>query len=316
MDLSVIIVNWNSEDYVYNCLKSIYRETGHLEFEVIVVDGGSFDGCGKMVEEHCPEVRFLQLQNNVGFAAANNAGVDLARGRNVLFLNPDTEVIGDALGALSRAIDELKNPGVVGARLLNSDGSVQDSSVMAYPTILNQLFNSKWLRWRLPNSRLWGNSCLFRDGGGVEAVEAISGACALMRRDVCEAIGRFSLGYFMYAEDLDLSYKCTLQGRSNYYVPTATVTHHGDGSVTRAKSNFAVVMAADAMRRYFQRYRGRFYATLYRFTMGSAALVRIPLISVGMATGTGREKLAGALDKWKVILRWALGREAWVHDYQ
>jgi N-acetylglucosaminyl-diphospho-decaprenol L-rhamnosyltransferase len=316
MDLSVIIVNWNSEDFVHNCLKSIFRETEDLEFEVIVVDGGSFDGCGKMVEEHFPEVRFLQLQNNVGFAAANNAGVDLAKGRNVLFLNPDTEVIGDALGTLSRAIDELENPGVVGARLLNSDGSVQDSSVMAYPTILNQLFNSKWLRRRLPDSGLWGNSCLFREGGQSEAVEAISGACALMRRDICDAIGRFSLGYFMYAEDLDLSYKCTVQGRSNYYVPTATVTHHGDGSVTRAKSNFAVVMAADAMRRYFQLYRGQLYATLYRVTMGSAALVRIPLISLGMAMGTRQKNLEGSHDKWKAILRWALGREAWVLDYK
>ena len=316
MDLSVIIVNWNSEDFVRNCLKSIYKETKDLKFEVIVIDGGSFDGCGKMVQKHFPQVRFLQLQDNVGFAAANNAGVDLAKGRNVLFLNPDTEVIGNALGTLSQTIDLLKNPGVVGARLLNSDGSVQDSSVMAYPSILNQVLNSKWLRRRFPNSKLWGNACLFRDSREPEVVEAISGACALMRRDVCEAIGRFSLGYFMYSEDLDLSYKCTVQGRLNYYVPTAVVTHHGDGSVTRAKSNFAVIMAADAMRRFFRFHRGQIYATLYRIGMGGTALVRIPLISLGMMSGTGRDKLQGSMGKWIAILRWALGREAWILDYR
>lgn len=314
MDLSIIIVNWNSRDFVRSSLGSIFENTKDIEFEVIVVDSGSFDGCAEMVGTEFPDVRFVQSKENVGFAMANNIGFDFATGRNVLFLNPDTRVVGPALSRMCKAVDEMENPGVVGCRLLNGDGSLQDSCVMSFPTILNQLLNANWLRKCFPQSKLWGNACLFSNREFPCEVEAISGACLMMRRQTCEEVGRFTLGYFMYSEDLDLGYKCFRKGYKNAYVPVAEVIHYGDGSVNSAKSNFAVVMAADAIRRFFERYRGAFYATVYRVAMSCAAAGR--LVMLGIRRVVRRSGNGDAEVRWWSIFRWSMGMEAWVLKYK
>ena len=116
--LSIIIVNWNSKDYVRNCIASIRAHTSSIEYEIIVVDSGSFDGCGRMLQSIYPEVHFVQSNLNVGFARANNLGAESARGRVLLFLNPDTEVMNGAIERLYRNVSSLPDTGVLGCRLL------------------------------------------------------------------------------------------------------------------------------------------------------------------------------------------------------
>src|SRR5438309_590446 len=154
-DLSVIIVNWNSATFTKQCLASIFANAGALNIEVIVVDNASYDGCAEMVGVEFPDVTFVQSQRNLGFSGANNLALGRASGRNVLFLNPDTEIEGSALQVLLSAVDSIPDAGMVGARLLNSDLSLQTTCITALPSILNQALSCDYLRYTIPRWRIW-----------------------------------------------------------------------------------------------------------------------------------------------------------------
>ena len=303
MDLSIIIVNWKSGAYVRKCLASIFACTEGPALEVIVVDNASFDDCGAIVAREFPAVRFIQSDENIGFGRANNLGFQHSHGRVLLFLNPDTEVAGPAIRVLFEHLERLPRAGAVGCRLLNADRSVQTSCVQSFPTILNQMLDSDFLRRRFPKSPLWGIAPLYAAGREPSEVEAVEGACIMMRREVFASIGMFSPDYFMYTEDIDLCYKARREKWENYYVPEASIVHFGDGSVRNAKSNFAVVMAVESLWRFFRKYRGAAYAGGYRGALFLAAAGRLALLSVAARRGSAL--------KWFAILRWTVGLENW-----
>lgn len=314
MDLSIIIVNWKSKDYLRKCVASIYAETKGFNFEIVVIDSASFDGSGEMLAQEFPQVRFIQSQENLGFSKANNVAFQASTGEVVLFLNPDTEVVGPAINKLFTALQELPNIGIVGARLLNTDGSLQTSCVQAFPTILNQLLNAEALRRLTPEANLWGMRALFSPEQRPAPVEMISGACMMMRREVFERIGQFSLDYFMYAEDTDLCFKARRLGLTNYYVGTAVVVHHGGGSSQQARSNFANVMVFESNSRFLRKWRGNIYSRCYRLVMGAAALVRfliLVVLSPVLLAVKGVARWKSACSKWLAIFRWGIGLWRW-----
>jgi GT2 family glycosyltransferase len=308
-DLSIIIVNWKSAGYVRKCLESVYKHTTGLRFEVIVVDGGSFDGCGEMLAREFPEARFIQCQSNVGFARANNLGYEQARGEVVCFLNPDTELAGPALNVLHRALASVPGAGIIGAKLMNTNGTLQISCVASFPTILNQVLDFEVLRRAFPRLGLWGMAPLFCAGEELAEAEVLSGACLMMARATFEKIGRFSEDYFMYSEDVDLCYKAHRAGAKNYYMPAAVVVHHGGGSSGSSASGFSAVMMRESRWRYFRKFRGRTYAAGYRLSMAAAAVVRCGLLAPAMplASAQRRMGLKNSLHKWLNIFRWAAG---------
>ena len=316
MDLSIIIVNWNSRDYLRKCLASVFAETRGIDFEVLVIDSASFDGCGEMLREHFPQVRFIQSEKNVGFARANNAAFAVSRGGCVLFLNPDTELVGPAVNTLYERLRSFPNAGAVGCRLLNTDRTVQTSCIQSIPTILNQLLDSEFLRARWPRSKLWGMAPLYEAPDGPREVEAISGACVMLKRETFERVGRFSEDYFMYAEDIDLSYKVRQVGCSNYYVPDAAVVHHGGSSAGKAPGNFSVVMMREAIWRFLRKTRGDLYGFVYRQVMCASALCRLLVLGVAAPLGfAGSSGSSESSRKWRAILRWSLNREVCVRQY-
>src|SRR5690348_3920993 len=211
-DLSILIVNWNSVAFLRDCLESIYANTKAIQFEVVVVDNASHDGCEQMLATEFGSVRFIQSGSNLGFARANNLAFQASSGRNVLFLNPDTEVLGSALERLVRFLDENPRAGIVGPKLLNSDGSIQTSCIRSFPTILNEALDTDLLRRLFPRSRWWGIGPLFENRTAPAAVDAVSGASLMIRRNVFEAAGLFTTSYFMYAEDVDLCFKARRAG--------------------------------------------------------------------------------------------------------
>jgi N-acetylglucosaminyl-diphospho-decaprenol L-rhamnosyltransferase len=318
--LSIIIVNFRSANYLERCLSSIYNSPLNLDFEVIVVDSGSFDGSAEMLETRFPAVLFIQSEN-IGFARANNLGVASSSGRYLLFLNPDTEVVANALEQLVRTADSVNDTGIIGCKLLNADGTIQTSCVQAFPTILNQMLNAEVLRQRFPNSRLWGISSLLRGNRAPCNVEAISGACMLSRREVFQAVGGFSEDYFMYSEDIDLCYKVKATGLSNYIVPSAEVIHFGGASSKSRGSTFSDVMIFNARYKFFRTHRGLVYAAAYRVATVAAACGRLVLLfGSAVLTATAPDRLRGdasfAWEKWKAILRWSLGLERWVANFR
>jgi GT2 family glycosyltransferase len=317
LQLSIIIVNWNSKDYVRKCLHSVYANTSGIAFEIIVVDGASYDGCGEMLAREFPQVRFVQSEKNVGFGRANNLGFEYSRGESILFLNPDTELEGSAINVLYAALASLKDAGIVGARLLNTDGSLQMSCVQAFPTILNQFLVADVLMRAFPRLSFWGTAPLFDTDRPMEA-EMLSGACLMLRRTVFEKIGKFSSDYFMYSEDLDLCYQSRRAGCKNYHVPAAIIIHHGSGSSQQSQSDFSEVMMRESIYRFLTKIHGKCYGAVFRASVSVNALGRLTLIALllpfQIARG-GQNPTRNSFRKWKAILRWTLGLESWVGNY-
>jgi len=318
LQLSIIIVNWNSKDYLRKCLQSIYANTREISFEIIVVDGASFDGCGEMLAREFPEVKFVQSEKNVGFARANNLGFGQSRGDCILFLNPDTEVVGEAINTLHNFLKESRGAGIVGAKLLNTDGSVQTSCVQAFPTILNQFFDAEILRRAFPRLSFWGMKPLFSADKKPAAVEVLSGACQMLTRTAFEKIGGFSEDYFLYAEDLDLCYKTRLAGFKNYFVPAAAVIHHGGGSSRPSQNVFLTVLMRESVYRFLKKFRGHWYGTAFRVSLALNALGRLALLLILFPFRLIRGETTAACDpirRWTAILKWTMGLGRSVHDH-
>jgi len=315
MDVSIIIVNWNSAAFLRQCLASIYRNTAGIDFEVIVVENASFDGSREIVDNEFPHAAFIQSHNNLGFAKANNLGVAQARGTRLLFLNPDTEVLGDAVSQMAGVFVQRPDSGAVGCKLLNTDGSLQTSCLLPFPTILNQALSAEALLCVASKIGVWGIKPLFVDMKGIWPVQAISGACLMVNRDTFYTVGGFSSDYFMYTEDIDLCYKIWKAGFINYYANTAEVLHHGGGSSNRRKeSSFADIQMSESVYKFLRKTRGSLYANGYRLAMTFVALARIGLISVFFMLSLGMSRslpLRYSFTKWISILRWSLMLEKW-----
>jgi GT2 family glycosyltransferase len=318
MDLSIVIVNWNSSRYLQKCLHSVYKHTRGLKFEVIVIDAGSFDGCREMLHKDFPQVKFIQSEKNVGFARANNFAASQASGYVLVFLNPDTELHGPAVRIIYEATIAVPEAGTLGARLLNADGTLQTSCIQALPTVVNQFLDGDRFRKWFPHAALWGTAPLWATSLDPVAVEGVSGACLVTPRKVFEKVGGFSEDYFMYYEDMDYCRKTLSMGLRNYYVPRAELVHHGGRSSDGQKSMFSAVMMAESGWRYFRKHHGAVVAALFRCSLGVKASSRTCLLAltyVLVRSRTERKRIGSIFRKWVRVFRWASGGERWVADY-
>lgn len=312
MDLSIIIINWNSKGYLRECLKSVPQAAADLEYEILVIDNASYDGSAEMLAQEFPHVTFIQSERNLGFSGANNRAARQAKGDFLLFLNPDTLVMGNSLGILVDAVRKLPHAGAVGAKLLNTDRTLQTSCVQSFPTVLNQVLDCELLRRWFARSHFWGMAALFNGSHEPVSVEAISGACFMVKRHVFECLGGFDERYFMYSEDIDLAYRIHQEGFKSYYVPQAVLVHHGGGSSNKAANGFSNVMLRESIYRFMRLHHGWPQAACYRLSIAISALFRLPLV-VGVSMLHQRSDLNGRarLGKWISIFRWSLGMESW-----
>jgi GT2 family glycosyltransferase len=311
MDLSIIIVNWNSTDYLRHCLVSVFAKTQGVSVEVVVVDNASYDdSCEELIRREFPSVVFYGSKSNLGFARGSNLGYELSSGRTLLFLNPDTEIQDDVFAVMVHELESAAEVGAVGVRLLNSDGSLQTSCVQSYPTILNQLLDSELLRTKLPNSRLWGTKPLFANTPDPARVDAISGACLMVKREVFEQVDKFDDNYFMYVEDLDLCRRITAAGYSIQYLNDRTVVHHGGKSSAVQGRHIANLRQQKAIMQFFNATRGRWYSFLYRAGLVVVAVARLVILGAlvpfwMLAHLPSNWKVS--VQKWASILKWAIG---------
>jgi hypothetical protein len=253
-DLSIIIVSWNVRELLQSCLASIAAGMGQLAVETIVVDSGSSDGSPEMVGEQFPWVRLLARPDNVGFPQGNNIGLAEAYGRYLLLLNPDTEIVGEALTAMVAYLEAHPDAGVVGGQLLNPDGTVQ-SSRRRFPTVATAFFESTWLQPLAPKSLL--RRYYAEDIGDEETadVDWVKGACLMTRRTILEQVGPLDADYFMYSEELDWCKRIKTAGWRVVYLPEAKIIHHegksSEQAITARHINFQ-----RAKLRYFHKYHG------------------------------------------------------------
>ncbi len=319
MNLSIIIVNYNSKDYLDACLDSIKNCRIQALHEIIVVDNASYDGCGDLIGRKYPEVIFVQSEKNGGFAYANNLGYSHSKGKSLLFLNPDTEVMGTTIDDLYMLLFADKNAGGIGCMLLNSDHTVQESCIQAFPNIFNQLIDSKVLRRITSGWKIWGNSALMREPDGIPSdVQVVSGACFMVKKEVFIEVGMFSEDYFLYAEDLDICYKIKEAGYRVLYNGKSHVVHHGGGSTTvQSESQFSNILMRESVFRFMIKNKGIAYAYTYRFSVSLASVGRIIVLMVMVPLSyrkNSQRRAKYSINKWIRILKWSMGGERWTRE--
>lgn len=302
------------------CLKSVIDNTNGLSYEIIVVDNASYDGCDEVVNQYADVAKLVQSGSNLGFARANNLGYRHSKGQLLLFLNPDTEIIGDALKNMWQTYSSLQKPGCLGCKVLNSDGTVQTSCVQTFPTIMNQFLAAEVFLKLFPKSRFWGMKPLYDDCENAVEVEVVAGSCLLVHRISFEKVGLFSEEYFMYAEDLDLCYKMGEVGYRNYYAGGASVVHHGGGSTkSTGRSAFSAVLMRDSVRKFLRKSRGNLYSIAFVFSVQLASLARMSLFLMmypaALLKLIDRSNLDNSFRKWRNIFLWSVGGESWLRSY-
>ena len=320
-DLSVLIVNWNSREFLRKCLATIYATTHNLAFEVIVVDNASFDGAAEMVAAEFPEVRFIQSQTNLGFARANNLAFEHSRGKAVLLLNPDTEILGDAIPKMFSTLQALPDAGIVGCKLLNTDLSIQTPCIKRFPSILGEILSIEWLRLKWPGSRLWSIDPLFTDRPDPVRVDAVCGACQMIPREVFASVGGLSSKYFMYAEDIEISSAALSHGKKTYYLGSAKIIHHGGQSSSgKDRGNrWVSIMQKEAMWQFFRATRGNGYAARYRIAIALVSLfwlTAVILLSPALLVLRGSNGMVRIWRKWGGALQWAVGLEKLTNKFK
>lgn len=223
MDLSIIIVNWNTKELVADCVKSIIANTGNISFEIIVVDNGSEDRSVEALEMlKFNNLRIISNNKNLGFAKANNMGIKIAKGEYILLLNSDTEVKKGVIEKMVEFGKSRDDVGVVGAKLLNRDGSLQES-VFNLPT-LGRTIRQYWFGQKGLLDKLSPK------GKQPVEVEAVVGAALLITPQAKEKVGGLSERYFMYFEDLDYCRRVRRVGLKVFYLPGAEVFHYHGAS--------------------------------------------------------------------------------------
>ena len=229
MDLSIVIVNWNTRDMLRDCLDSIPEQHDGFEVETIVIDNASEDGSGAMVSAEFPVVRLVQNRENLGFATATNQGLRIASGRHLLLLNSDTLVHGGVLAESVRYMDAHRDVGMMGCKVLNEDGSTQ-MTCSRFPSFFNLALQTLGLN-RLRHPRwLQRYQMLDWDRDDEREVEVISGCYLLVRRETLERIGLLDEAFFLYGEETDWCRRCAEDGWKLVFAPVGCITHLGSGS--------------------------------------------------------------------------------------
>jgi len=260
VDLSIIIVNWNVRDLLCDCLNSIYEKTLGITFEIIVVDNASSDGSVEMVRAEFPQVKLLANSENLGFARANNLALPSAEGEYIGLLNPDTVLLNNAFGIMIAKLKDESNIGIVGPKLLASDGKVQEPCARKLVTLRSVI--PRLLIGRMLATPL-GTHLPPAEYDISQAVECISGACMVMRREVLTDERIFNPQFFMYVEDVDLCYETVHRGWKIFYLSEALVTHYGGESADQ-DSISTVLYAIKATYRFFIKRYGKLTGYSYR----------------------------------------------------
>jgi GT2 family glycosyltransferase len=272
VDVSIIIVNWNTKELLLPCIKQALEIEQGISKEIIVVDNGSRDGSAREVKGLFPSVHLVENEKNLGFAKAVNQGLQKGSGRYALLLNPDTQVKGEAIERLVSFMETHLEAGVAGPQLLNSDGTKQNS-IANYPSLATELLNKSLLRW-LFRKKFPGKE---RDYSEPIEVDSVIGACMIVRREAINQVGLLDEDYFLFLEETDWCYWMTKRGWKIYHVPQAEVSHFQGKSAEIVKKR-AKVEFYRSRYHFFKKNRGR----LQWFILISGLVIRLEFELMGM----------------------------------
>jgi GT2 family glycosyltransferase len=309
-DLSIIIVNWNTRDLLRGCLNSIRTNDSGLNIQTIVVDNKSRDGSPEMVAAEFPEYKLINSGGNIGFGRANNLAVPLVDAPYVLFLNPDTEVTGDALKKMHSLMEAQKEVGALGCKIKGANGDVKPLGLQWFPSPMTEL-----IRFLAISERSFRNRpSLFplHDPERSGYIKKLYGACLLVRKEVLDKVGSFDDRFFMYCEDVDLCRRISDAGWKIYYQSEAVILHLGGASSSQAPGAFAVLMTCESLSKLMRKYYGWFGWMAYRVVAFVGSFGRmLTLMAVSAAAKVGlcrpEKKITGHVTKNLMIMKWTVG---------
>ena len=279
MKLSVIIVNYKVKHYLEQCLRSVAEASRGIAVEVIVVDNASGDGSVEYLRERFPDVTIIASEENLGFARANNLAIRNSHGQYVLLLNPDTIVAKETFSDFISFMDSTPDAGGCGAYMLHTDGSFAPESRRGLPTPFVAFCKMSGLASLFPKSRTLGRYYMrYLNENEVNRIEIMSGAFMFLRRDALDKAGLLDEDFFMYGEDIDLSYRIIKGGYNNYYLPLRILHYKGEST---NKSTYRYVHTFyRAMQLFFKKHYSH-YSMLVSLPINIAIWTRAMLAYVG-----------------------------------
>ena len=274
MKLSVVIVNYNVEHFLEQCLYSVRRAMQGIEGEVFVVDNNSVDGSLRMLAAKFPEVTVIANKDNVGFAKANNQAIRISKGEYVLLLNPDTVVEDDTFSKCIAFMDSHPDAGGLGVKMVDGKGQFLPESKRGLPTPMTAFYKIFGLSKLFPHSKRFSKYHLgYLPENEVNQVDILAGAYMLMRRATLDKCGLLDETFFMYGEDIDLSYRITLSGYKNYYFPETRIIHYKGESTKKTSVNYVLVFYK-AMEIFAKKHFAKKRARLFSFFINFAIYFR------------------------------------------
>ena len=284
MDLSIIIVNWNSKEYLRNCIRSIKETVRGISYEIIVTDNNSTDSDFTEVEKLYSSLILIKNQANIGFSRANNQGAEIARGRYLLFLNPDTIVKENSINLLFECIKK-NGYGAVAPKLLSENGNIQMMCARKFPSLAGTFYNMFLLERVFPESRIFGKNLMGNwDHLDSREVNSLCGACVMVEKEIFTKIGGFDPDYIFYGEDVDLCFRIYKAGKKIFYCYKAEIIHYGKGStkVSSKKKVFYEIILFCSEKLYFKKNTGIITFLIFNLICFFASIFRLILIlSVG-----------------------------------
>lgn len=277
IDISVIIVNYNVRYFIEQAIVSVYKAATNLEVEIIVVDNASSDQSVELIQQKFPKVVLIANQKNVGFGKANNQGIKIAKGKHTLLLNPDTVLQENTLDVCLAFMQKTPDAGALGVRMIDGKGNFLPESKRSIPSPFVAFTKMSGLATLFPKSKTFGQYHLgFLAEEENHPVEVLSGAFMFFQSSLLQEIGGFDEDYFMYGEDIELSYQVLQKGYKNYYLADTSIIHYKGESTKKGSLNYVKVFYEAMLifaKKHFTSQQARMYAWAIQFAIYLRALV-------------------------------------------
>jgi GT2 family glycosyltransferase len=284
MDVSIVIINWNTRELLLDCLTSVSQTTAGCTVEVIVVDNGSSDGSPQAVREQFPQVTLIENTENRGFARANNQALTRAAGRYVLLLNSDARLTGGALKNLVSFMDKTPEAGIAACQYLNQDGSKQNS-FDNYPTLSTELLNKTLLKTLFPEKF----PSKKRDYTNPLEVDSVIGACMIVRSETIKQVGTLDEDYFFFIEETDWCFRMKQAGWKIYHLPHIGI-YHLQGQSKEKNPSKAWIEYYRSVYLFFKKHRSPFSYYTLRVARAVKVAINLALVIVGILFTLGMNK--------------------------
>ena len=313
MDISICIVNWNTKDLLYQCIRSIKEKTTGVRYEIIVVDNNSQDGSTKMLKEQFPDCRVIESKVNLGFVKGNNRAVQEASGKYILYLNPDTELVTNAIYGMFKILESEKEIAAIGCRLVNPDGTTQFTCARTFPTPLKQFSELSMLNRVFKNSKMLGTAEMeYWNHQTSREVDCLTGACIMARKDLIDRLNGFDENLFMYADDVELCYRIKKMGWKIYYLATEAILHKEGASTSQRKEKFfSTILQRESNCYFLKKHFGRLKAWQFKLAVFGGAIIRILLIILALLPSRFMMKSdrisIHTINKYLNLLLWSVG---------